>query len=82
MPSATTATCGAYRARAGLRVPMAGPRNIALDIGAQYQRTDDATFLRKGDITVDGQGRVAFAPVRSNARMWVFSLGVSMPVGR
>jgi hypothetical protein len=73
----------AYGGRAGVRVPVAANgRGIAVDLGAEYQRSDEAEFLRKGDIVVDDAGTISLHPVRASADLWIFRLGVSVPLLR
>ncbi|MBX6365145.1 MAG: outer membrane beta-barrel protein [Gemmatimonadetes bacterium] len=71
----------AYGGRAGVRIPISGnARGIALDLGAEYQHSDEAEFLRKGDIVVDDAGTISLHPVRAEADLWIVRLGVSVPI--
>jgi hypothetical protein len=71
----------AYGGQAGMRIPLGtGRRAISLDLGARFQRSREAEFLRKGDLTVDESGAIHFAPVRSAASLWIFRAGVSVPL--
>jgi hypothetical protein len=71
----------AYGAHTGLRIPVrAGKHPIAVDLGLRYQRSNEADFLRKGDLTVDDAGAIHFSPVRSEATLWVFHAGISVPL--
>ncbi|HET9985746.1 MAG TPA: outer membrane beta-barrel protein [Longimicrobiales bacterium] len=73
----------AYGGRAGVRIPISGnTRGITVDLGAEYQHSDEAEFLRKGDIVVDDGGTISLHPVRAEADLWIFRLGVSVPILR
>ncbi len=70
-----------YAGHAGVTVPLtANPRGISLDLGARYQHSDKADFLRKGDVTVEEAGTISLSPVRANADTWVLFAGLSVPL--
>jgi hypothetical protein len=71
----------AYGGQTGVRIPVsAGRRAIAVDLGLRFQRSREAELLRRGDLTVDESGAIHLSPVRSEANLWVFRAGVSVPL--
>jgi hypothetical protein len=73
----------AYGAHTGLRIPVGTSKHpVAVDLGLRYQHTNEADFLRKGDLTVDDAGAIHFSPVRAEANLWVFHAGISVPLTR
>lgn len=70
----------AYSARAGVRIPVISSKNISLDVGAAYQRSDEASFLRKGSVTIGNDGSFSAQLTRGKADFWGFHMGVSMPI--
>ena len=73
----------ALRVGGGVRFKIAGSdwRPIQLDLGAEYHRNGVADYLREGDIVDLPDGSIELYPVRSEANMVVFNVGVSFPLG-
>ena len=73
----------AVRVGGGVRFKIAGApwRPVQLDIGAQYHRNGVADYLREGDIVDLPDGSIELYPIRSEANMVVFNVGVAFPVG-
>jgi hypothetical protein len=70
----------AYSARAGVRIPVISSKNISLDLGTTYQRSDEASFLRKGSVVVEDDGSFSAQLTRGKADFWGFNVGVSLPL--
>ena len=72
-----------YAAGGGLYVPLrGGPAPVALDLGLRYQWSRDVSYLREGSIEDLPGGAIAFRPVRSDADVLTFQVGVTAAVGR
>ena len=65
---------------AGLQIPLGRGRNgtkVLLDLGATYNFNGEARYLREGSIQEVGPGQFQFNPVRSEANLVTWRLGVS-----
>jgi hypothetical protein len=73
----------ALRAGAGVRLRIGGSANrpVLLDLGAQYHRNGVADYLREGDIVDYADGSIELFPIRSEANLMTFNVGVSFGVG-
>lgn len=50
---------------------------VFIDVGTEYHRNGQATYLREGGITDDGNGNVIIRPIRSETNLLLVKLGVS-----
>ncbi len=65
---------------AGLQIPLGRGRSgvgVQLDLGATYNLNGEARYLREGSIEQVGQGQYEFHPIRSEANLVVWRIGVS-----
>ncbi len=73
----------ALRAGGGVRFQVGrtsgGP--IQLDLGAQYHRNGVADYLREGDIRDYPDGSIELFPIRSEANLVTFNVGISFALG-
>lgn len=71
------------RAGGGVRFRVGGSsaRPVLLDVGAQYHRNGQADYLREGDIVDYPDGTIELYPIRSEANLVTFNVGVSFGVG-
>lgn len=73
----------AFTGSAGLYIPVRrGPRPISIDLGARYHHNGEASYLREGSIRDLPGGDIEFTPIRSDATLLIYQLGVSIGVGR
>lgn len=71
----------AWTASGGLYIPLRkGPRPISLDLGAIYHHIGMVKYLREGSITDTGNGGVDFTPIRGDANLIAYRIGVSIGV--
>ena len=65
---------------AGLQVPIGRNRVTAvhIDVGATFTFHDDASYLREGSIVEVGQGNFVFRPIRSEANLVTYRVGVAL----
>ncbi|HEX5439143.1 MAG TPA: hypothetical protein VFW98_18465 [Gemmatimonadaceae bacterium] len=67
----------AWSGAAGLYIPLRGGMHpISLDLGARYQANGNVRYLRKGSITDNPDGTISFIPIRSQANMIIYHVGV------
>jgi hypothetical protein len=65
---------------AGLQIPLGRSRTgtkVLLDLGATYNVNGEARYLREGDIRQVAPGQFEFNPVRSEANLLTWRLGIS-----
>jgi len=65
---------------AGLQIPLGRSRrgtSVLLDLGATYTFNGEARYLREGDIRQVAPGQFEFNPVRSEANIVTWRLGIS-----
>ena len=70
----------AYTGAAGVLIPIARRSRtpIALDIGARYHRNGEVEYLRKGSIRDNNDGTITITPIRSEANLITYHLGVQV----
>jgi hypothetical protein len=62
----------------GLRVRVSsGRRPIFIDLGTEYHRNGQASYLREGSIVDNGDGTISFTPIQSETNLMLVKLGVS-----
>ena len=64
----------------GMQVPIGRNRVTAVhvDVGATFNFHDDASYLREGSIVEVGQGNFVFRPIRSEANLVTYRVGISL----
>jgi len=55
---------------------------VAIDVGAQYQRNGDVSYLRKGSIVDHADGSYSMSPINGPANFVQYHLGFSVTVPR
>ncbi len=71
-----------YTGIAGLYIPVRRKRYpISVDVAIRYHRNGRAAYLREGSIVYDENGFVRFTPIRSEANLLVYQLGMSFGLG-
>ena len=55
---------------------------VAIDVGAQYQRNGDVSYLRKGSIIDHADGSYSMSPINGPANFVQYHLGFSVTVPR
>jgi hypothetical protein len=65
----------------GLLVQLGGRSHpFYMDLGAQWTRNGRATYLREGSIVDNPDGSITVFPIRSDANLWTFRLGVAVGI--
>ena len=70
----------AYTGSGGFLIPIA-PRSrtpVALDIGVRYHRNGEVEYLREGSIVDNNDGTITITPIRSEANLITYHLGVQV----
>ncbi|RMH15489.1 MAG: hypothetical protein D6701_09945 [Gemmatimonadetes bacterium] len=71
-----------WRAGGGVRVRLSGGDHpVALDIGGEYHGNGEVEYLTEGDIVDNPDGSVTLFPIRSEANLATFRIGVSIGFG-
>jgi len=69
----------AYTGAAGLYIPVRkGLRPISIDLGARYHGNGRAEYLREGSITDNPDNSVSFTPIRSQANLITYQIGLTV----
>jgi hypothetical protein len=62
----------------GLRIRLkSGATPIYLDLATEYHRNGQASYLREGSLSDDGNGNPVFTPIQSETNLMMVKLGVS-----
>ena len=75
----------AYTGTAGVLIPVrAGRQPVFIDFGARYHRNGEMRYLRKGSIIDNPDGSITINPIRSEANLLTYHLGVQVgiPISR
>ena len=62
---------------AGVLIPVGLRRDVAVDLGVQYQNNGQVSYLRKGGIVDLPNGGIQLNPIQSEANLLTFRIGVS-----
>jgi len=69
----------AYTGAAGLYIPVKkGLRPISIDLGARYHGNGTAEYLREGSITDNPDNTFSFTPIKSQANLITYQLGITV----
>lgn len=69
---------GSWEAGGGFRLALGRRGRVALDLGARYQGNGRATYLNDASVTPNGDGTFTIRPIRTDANLVLFHLGVSI----
>lgn len=72
----------AYTGAGGILIPIA-PRSrtpIAIDIGVRYHRNGEVEYLRKGSIQDNDDSTITITPIRSEANLVSYHLGIQVGI--
>jgi hypothetical protein len=73
----------AFGGSAGLYIPVGRGRTpISIDVGLRYHHNSEAAYLREGSIRDNPDGSIDIFPIRSDADLILYQVGVSIGVGR
>ncbi len=73
----------ALRGGAGAKIPfLIHEVPVAIDLGAQYQRNGDVSYLRKGSIVDNTDGGYTMSPINGPANFVQYHIGFSVTVPR
>ena len=62
----------------GMRIQLSHGRTpIFIDLASEYHRNGQASYLREGSITDNGNGTITFTPIQSETNLMLIKLGVS-----
>jgi len=71
----------AFGGLGGLYIPLrSGPAPISLDLSARYHRNGEVSYLKEGSIIDNQDGSISFDPIRSEADVLTFHIGVSIGI--
>lgn len=69
----------AYTGTGGLYIPVKkGLRPISIDLGVRYHGNGNAEYLREGSITDNGDNTISFTPIKSQANLVTYHIGVAI----
>lgn len=76
-------TVFAWGGSGGLYIPLSRGRTpIHLDLGARYHGNGSASYLTKGSIQDNEDGTIDYDPIRSQANLVSYHIGVMIGIGR